>query len=100
MYQVWTFSLPVREISAINKKMTIGNSTIQFFGREIVYEIDFDPSVNVNGSLNRLDVPILVPPALAPAKRNSTPDSSIGALEMPSPHQITIWPSFLLKSDG
>jgi hypothetical protein len=95
MYQVWTLSFPVRDVPAINQEIHVAEATIQLRGRQIVPDIDLDPTAAATGKLGRLDVQVIAPPAIAPAKRGKTTQSMIGSYEMPSPHQVTIWPAFI-----
>ncbi len=119
MYQVWIVSLPLRGVKEIDYKFEAHGSTFEIRGREMMPEIDCNPALlaasmiksqsphklqstlatvfppDIVGVLNKISIHVYAPHALAPAKRSGLPHSSVGAIELPSPHQFTIWPSFI-----
>ena len=119
MYQAWIVSLPLRGVKEIDYKSEAHGSTFEIYGREMMPEIDCNPGLlaasmiksqsppelqstlaavlppDIVGVLNETSVHVYAPHALAPAKRSGLSHSSIGAIELPSPHQFTIWPSFV-----
>ena len=94
-FQVWTLGIPKRGCCPVDEAFTEGDATYHFRGQEIVPEIHFNPLAGGNGLIERLDVKIFAPPMLAPQSMNPVGCWGIGAIAMPSPHQATVWPTFL-----
>lgn len=91
--QIWGLALPLRGIPSLREVRQVSGAEVLIRTRTVDVGFDFNALAGLVAPAQETDPDFRIFPAVDPFKRSGFASSFMGAIAMPSPHQVTIWPS-------